>query len=178
VVRAVKKKEKKREERVICTGREMEFCRSYVATRNKSQAYRDAGYSCGKMTSTEIANAAGRIYNRPCVQAEIKRTLAAQEEARAEAYKEDFVVQLSQWTREDSLNALREIVEKGLEATRTPIFDENGEVVDYKFDPSAARVVRDAVESLNKMQGYNEPEKSEVDAVISVAFADGSDFTG
>jgi hypothetical protein len=39
-------------------------------------------------------------------------------------------------------------------------------------------VVRDAVESLNKMQGYNEPEKSEVDAVINVAFADGGDFAG
>ena len=58
------------------------------------------------------------------------------------------------------------------------IMDSDGNVVDYKFDPSAARVVRDAVESLNKMQGYNEPEKSEVDAMISVAFADGGDFTG
>lgn len=167
-----------RDKRVICTEKEMAFCVAYVKTGNKSQAYRDAGYSCGNMNATQIASAAQDIFLRAPVQAEITRILAAREEARSEAYKDDFAGQLSQWTRDDSLNTLKEIVGKGLEAVRSPILDSDGNIVDYKFDPSAARVVRDAVESLNKMQGYNEPEKSEVDAVISVAFADGGDYTG
>lgn len=161
-----------------CTDKELAFCASYAAHGNKSQAFRDAGYSCGNMDATAIASNAQSIFLRKCVQEEISRLLAAKEQARAEAYKEEFAAQLAQWTRDDSLNALREIVGKAMEAVRAPICGEDGEIVGYKFDSAAARVVRDAVESLNKMQGYNEPEKSEVDAVISVAFADGGDFTG
>lgn len=158
--------------------REMIFAECYIKTHNKSQAYRTAGYSIGKMNSTQIASNAQRIFNRPLVSAEIKRLEAAAEEARAEAYKNDYAAQLSRWSRDDSLDALREIVGVARDAMRKPVRDDDGNITDYTFDASAARVARDAVESLNKMQGYNEPEKSEVDAVISVAFADGGEYTG
>lgn len=161
-----------------CTDKELAFSASYAAHGNKSQAFRDAGYSCGNMDATAIASNAQAIFLRKCVQEEISRLLAAKEQARAEAYKEEFAAQLAQWTRDDSLNALREVVGKARDAIRVPVYDSNGEIVDYKFDSAAARVIRDTVETLNKMQGYNEPEKSEVDAVISVAFADGGDYTG
>lgn len=161
-----------------CTDKELAFCASYAAHGNKSQAFRDAGYSCGNMDATAIASNAQAIFLRKCVQEEISRLLAAKEQARAEAYKEEFAAQLAQWSRDDSLNALRDVVEKAKGAIRTPVYGPDGEIVDYKFDSAAARVIRDTIETLNKMQGYNEPEKSEVDAVISVAFADGGEFTG
>ena len=63
------------------------------------------------------------------------------------------------------------------EAMRVPVKSDDGDVIGYDFGPSAARGIRDTVETLNKMQGFNEPEKSEVDARVSVEFADGDDLS-
>ena len=165
-------------ERKSLSDKEMKFVQCFARTGNKSLAYREAGYSVGNMHSTQIASNANRIYRRPMVQAEINRIKAAEEEVRMDAYKAEMTQQLSQWSREDSLDALKRVVQEAMRAMQKPIVNSAGEVEDYTFDPAAARVVRDAVESLNKMQGYNEPEKSEVDAVISVAFDGGDDFAG
>ncbi|MBR2131509.1 MAG: terminase small subunit [Oscillospiraceae bacterium] len=165
-------------ERKSLSDREMKFVQCFARTGNKSLAYREAGYSVGNMHSTQIASNANRIYRRPLVQEEINRIKAAEEEVRMDAYKAEMTQQLSQWSRDDSLDALKVVVQDALRAMRKPILDSEGNEIGYSFDPAAARVVRDAVESLNKMQGYNEPEKSEVDAVINVAFADGGDFAG
>lgn len=165
-------------ERKSLSEKEMKFVQCFARTGNKSLAYREAGYAVGNMHTTQIASNANRIYRRPMVQAEIDRLKTAEEEARMDAYKAEMAQQLSQWSREDSLDALKVVVQEAQRAMRKPIYDSNGEVNGYTFDPAAARVVRDAVESLNKMQGYNEPEKSEVDAVINVAFADGDEFAG
>lgn len=165
-------------ERKSLSEKEMKFVQCFARTGNKSLAYREAGYAVGNMHSTQIAANANRIYRRPMVQAEIDRLKTAEEEARMDAYKAEMAQQLSQWSREDSLDALKEVVQEAKGAMRKPIYDSEGNEIGYSFDPAAARVVRDAVESLNKMQGYNEPEKSEVDAVISVAFDGGDDFAG
>lgn len=162
----------------MCTEKELAFCAAYAVHGNKSKAFKEAGYSVGTMDSTAIANNAQTVFLRKCVQDEISRLIAAKEQARAEAFKEDFSAQLAKWSRDDSLNALREVVEEAKGAIRTSVYGPDGEVVGYKFDSAAARVIRDTIETLNKMQGYNEPEKSEVDAVISVAFADGGEYTG
>ena len=128
------------ERRKTCTDKELAFCSAYAMHGNKSQAYRDAGYSCGKMDSTAIASNAQSIFLRKCVQEEISRLLAAKEQVRAEAYKEEWSAQLAKWSRDDSLNALREVVGKARDAIRTPVYGPDGEVVDYKFDSAAAKM--------------------------------------
>lgn len=165
-------------ERKALSPREVKFVQCYARCGNKSTAYREAGYSVGNMCATQIASNANRIYRRPLVQEEIKRLKTAEEEARMEAYKAEMTQQFSQWSRDDSLDALKVVVQEAQRAMRKPITDSEGNVTGYTFDPAAARVVRDAVESLNKMQGYNEPEKSEVDAVINVAFDGGDEYSG
>ena len=80
------------------------------------------------------------------------------------------------WSRADSIDHLKQVIDAAREAMRVPVKSDDGDVVGYDFEPAAARVIRDTVETINKMQGYNEPEKSEVDARVSVEFADGDDL--
>lgn len=110
------------------------------------------------------------------VREEIERLLAAEQQARADAYKAQTAEELERWSRDDSIDHLKQVILAAQEAMRVPLKNDDGDVVGYDFDPSAARVIRDTVETLNKMQGYNEPEKSEVDAKVSVEFADGDDL--
>ena len=110
------------------------------------------------------------------VRAEIERLLAAEQQARADAYKAQTAEELERWSRDDSIDNLKQVILAAQEAMRVTLKNDDGDVVGYDFDPAAARVIRDTVETLNKMQGYNEPEKSEVDAKISVEFSDGDDL--
>lgn len=110
------------------------------------------------------------------MQDEIARLQAAEEKARSEAYAQQCAAELDAWSRSDSIDHLKQVILAAQEAMRVPVKNDDGDVIGYDFDSSAARVIRDTVETLNKMQGYNEPEKSEVDARISVEFADGDDF--
>lgn len=164
-------------ERKALTAKESAFAQCFVRTGNKSAAFRES-YSVGNMNATQVAANANRVYKRPAVQEEIKRLQAVEEELRQDAYRAQMLDEMSQWSRADSLDKLRQVVIAASEAMRTPIENEDGAVVGYSFDASAARVVRDTVETINKMQGYNEPDKSEVEAVISVAFSEGEDFAG
>lgn len=116
------------------------------------------------------------MFKRPLVRAEINRLLAAEQQARADAYKAQTAEELERWSRDDSIDHLKQVILAAQEAMRVPLKNDDGDVVGYDFDPAAARVIRDTVETLNRMQGYNEPEKSEVDAKISVEFSDGDDL--
>ena len=110
------------------------------------------------------------------MQDEIARLQAADEQARSDAYAQQCAAELDAWSRADSIDHLKQVIDAAREAMRVPVRGDDGDVIGYDFDPSAARVIRDTVETLNKMQGFNEPEKSEVDARVSVEFADGDDL--
>lgn len=131
------------------------------------------------MNQQQVAAAANLIFKRPLVRAEIERLLAAEQQARADAYKDQIAEELSRWSRDDSIDHLKRIVAASMNAMETPVRGDSGETVGYDFDPAAARVAKETIDSLNKMQGYNEPEKSEVDAKIRVEFAPvGEDYSG
>lgn len=62
------------------------------------------------------------------------------------------------WSRAMALRGLKKVVKVSLEAAKVPTLDENGDVVDVKFNPSAANAATKAIETANKMLGYNLPE--------------------
>ncbi len=65
------------------------------------------------------------------------------------------------WSRAMALRGLKKVLGVSLEAARIPTLDENGAVVDVKYNPSAANAATKAIEVANKMLGYNLPDGEE-----------------
>ncbi len=65
------------------------------------------------------------------------------------------------WSRAMALRGLKKVVSVSLEAAKVPTVDENGEVKEIKFNPSAANAATKAIETANKMLGYNLPDEEE-----------------
>ncbi len=77
------------------------------------------------------------------------------------------------WSRAMALRGLKKVLGVSLEAARIPTLDENGEVVEIKYNPSAANAATKAIETANKMLGYNLPdtdEDEEDDGTLTVIF--------
>ena len=157
------------------TKKQIAFIDAYLECRGKSEAYRRA-YGGGKMTPRTIARRANDALNRPLVKAEIERREAAMREAvgRAEA---DSAIKASRiWAREDSVRALADVYAASAEAMRREILDEDGRIDHIEYNPPAAQAARQAVEALNKMMGYNEPDKSQMDASIVIELGEAEEL--
>ncbi len=78
------------------------------------------------------------------------------------------------WSRAMALKGLKKVLRVSLEAAKIPTLDESGEVVDVKYNPSAANAATKAIETANKMLGYNLPdadgEEVEGDGELTVIF--------
>ncbi len=78
------------------------------------------------------------------------------------------------WSRAMALRGLKKVLGVSLEAARIPTLDENGDVVDIKYNPSAANAATKAIETANKMLGYNLPDEEGEDvddeATLTVIF--------
>ena len=78
------------------------------------------------------------------------------------------------WSRAMALRGLKKVLGVSLEAAKIPKLDENGDVVEIKYNPSAANAATKAIETANKMLGYNLPDEEEEtdedDGEITVIF--------
>lgn len=73
------------------------------------------------------------------------------------------------WSRKTALEGLKRIFETALEGARVEVRDENGALVEVKFNPSAANAATKAVETANRMLGYSEPNEADPDAETGIA---------
>lgn len=62
------------------------------------------------------------------------------------------------WSRRMALVGLKRIYHAALEGARTEIRDEDGALVEVKFNPTAANAATKAIEVANRMLGYTAPE--------------------
>lgn len=65
------------------------------------------------------------------------------------------------WSRRMAIEGFKKIYRVSIEGARTEILDGNGEVVEVKYNPSAANAARAALESLNRLLGYSAPVEEE-----------------
>ena len=81
------------------------------------------------------------------------------------------------WSRRMALIGLKRIYETALEGARIEIRDEDGALVEVKFNPSAANAATKAIEAANKMLGYAAPEEEKAGAsLLSVELGEAEDF--
>ena len=138
-----------------------------------SVAYRKAGYA--SKTAGSQAKKAHDMSLVPHVKAEIEKLRAAREKAAIEAAEECGRRMVAMWTREDSLDALRQIAQLGLASARKITFDADGHEV-QTIDAQAARVAREAVDSINKMMGYDQPPTDASASQIIVQLGDAEQY--
>ena len=83
------------------------------------------------------------------------------------------------WSKAMALRGLKKVMNVSLEAAKIPTLNENGEVVEVKFNPSAANAATKAIETANKMLGYNLPDddSDECDTEITVIFENAEEYS-
>ena len=81
------------------------------------------------------------------------------------------------WSRRMALLGLKRIYETALEGARIEIRDEDGALVEVKFNPSAANAATKAIEIANRMMGYAAPEEDAAEELsLSVDLGDAEEF--
>ncbi|MBQ2733136.1 MAG: hypothetical protein IJF74_03180 [Clostridia bacterium] len=81
------------------------------------------------------------------------------------------------WTRSDALRGLKQVVNVSIEAARQEITDEDGEISEIKFNPSAANAATKAIEAANRLCGYDdEPSEKDEDDEIVICFEEGKEY--
>jgi hypothetical protein len=138
------------------TVKQKKFVEEILAGKTAVDAYR-AAYSTENMSQKVIYNKAAIVKNHPAVAAEIARR---EKEIQAEC-REKVV-----WDRQKSIDTLNYIISVSAGAIK-----QKG-----KYNAAAANAATKALEQINKMLGYNEPDKAEISAKISVELADYDDY--
>lgn len=81
------------------------------------------------------------------------------------------------WSRRMALLGLKRIYETALEGARIEVRDEDGALVEVKFNPSAANAATKAIEIANRMMGYAAPEEDAADGLsLSVDLGEAEEF--
>ena len=81
------------------------------------------------------------------------------------------------WSRRMALIGLKRIYETALEGARTEIRDEDGALVEVKFNPTAANAATKAIEAANRMLGYTVPEEDTAgDTLFSVELGEAEEY--
>lgn len=155
------------------TAKQLAFIEEYMKCHNNAQAYRAAYNVPPNATNDYVACRGLEVYKNENVHAEIEKREQAVREAIAANTVRDIA---EKWSREDSLDAFKEIYHTSVQAMRKEQYDDSGEVIGYSYNPSAANQARSAVDSINKMLGYNEPDKSRVDASVTVELGEFAEF--
>lgn len=137
---------------------------AYIELRSYSEAYRRVYPDCDHDgLSTPIKNRANAAFS-PAMRAEIARLDAIAEEAERKEIERAAREAAKKWSKADAVNALVGVVRK----CERQLDEETarGEGVNTRV----ADTMRGTIDTLNKMLGYNEPEKQAVDSTISVVF--------
>ena len=83
------------------------------------------------------------------------------------------------WSRRMALLGLKRIYEAAIEGARQEVCDEDGALVEVKFNPTAANAATKAIEVANRMLGYSAPEEdAPSDGLFSVVLGEAEEFAG
>lgn len=133
------------------TGKQEKFAINIAKGMTYSDAYKNA-YNAEKMKSTTITEKASR--------------LAAQDNIRARVDKEkERLADKQIWGREKALSLLAFVADKAKKQ------------IDETFDAATANSMTKAIEQANKMCGYNEPEKVNLNNNITISLGDAEDWS-
>jgi phage terminase small subunit len=138
------------------TVKQKKFVEEILAGKTAVDAYR-AAYSTENMSQKVMYNKAAIVKNHPAVAAEI---------ARREKEIQEQCLEKAAWERQNSIDTLKYIISVSAQA-----INQGG-----KYNAAAANAATKAVEQMNKMLGFNEPDKAEISAKISVELADYDDY--
>ena len=134
------------------TPKQEKFAMNIINGMSNSDAYKNS-YNAKKMKSTTITEKASR--------------LAAQDNIRARIDKEkERLADKQIWCRAKALSSLVFIIDEAKKQ-----MDENG------FDAATANSMIKAIEQANKMCGYNEPEKVNLNNNITISLGDTEDWS-
>lgn len=148
------------------TEKERAFCLFVVDGDTLTDAYAKAGYKEADRRATTGAKACV-LAKKPRVAAELERLKAARDKALAERAAESGRALTKIWTREKAARSLAELAALGMRSARKIKIDQDGQEVET-VDEKAARVAIDAIDSLNKMCGYDKAVIGEDAQTITV----------
>lgn len=148
------------------TERERQFCILVVDGYSLTDAYIKAGYKEATKRITTGSKACV-LSKKPRVAAELERLKAARDQAIAERAAESGRALTKIWTREKAARSLAELAALGMRSARRIKIDADGQEVET-VDEKAARVAIDAIDSLNKMCGYDKAVIGEDAQTITV----------
>ena len=81
------------------------------------------------------------------------------------------------WSRQMALRGLKRIVDMALIGACTEIRDEDGALVEVKFNAQAAGAATKAIEVANRMLGYTAPDEAEdEDRFVTIELGDAEEF--
>ena len=83
------------------------------------------------------------------------------------------------WSRRMAVEGYKKIYLAALEGTRVEILDGNGDVVEVKYNPSAANAATKALDALCRLLGYASPEEEsdDEDREITVELGEAEEFS-
>ena len=129
----------------------------------KKSEQRDKSEQCDKSERRDKSESEQKTTRRPSA------TIGTREKARLEKI----------WSRQMALEGLKRIYEAALEGARQEICDEDGALVEVKFNPTAANAATKAIEAANKMLGYTAPEEDEGEGgLLLVELGEAEEFAG
>ena len=152
------------------TEKERMFCLFVVDGDTLTDAYVKSGYQNGERRATTGAKACS-LAKKPRVAAELERLKAARDKALAERAAQSARSLTQIWTREKAARSLAELAALGMRSARRIKIDADGQEVET-VDEKAARVAIDAIDSLNKMCGYDKAIIGEDAQTITVQLGD------
>lgn len=135
--------------------------------KTAAEAYSTVFPIADDVPRAQLNNIAAAAFRMKCVREEMERLDKEDQRAIRQQAEADAKSCRKIWSRTDSVQRLVDIL-NDCEATRKESM-QTGDGVPVPV----ARLERDTVDSLNKMMGYNEPEKSEVDTTMNIVFDDG-----
>jgi hypothetical protein len=144
----------------------------YIETRSYVDAYRRVHPDCDNDGHrTTVAFRAARAFTKP-MREEIARLDDIAKEAEQKAIERSAKEAAKLWSKFDSVKSYVNLVKKCEKQIDEET--ERGEGVNTRV----ADTMRGTIDSLNKMLGYNEPDKQSVDSVIRVVFGGGASDDG
>jgi hypothetical protein len=152
----------------MLTAFQQKLAEEYVRLGTKTDAYKAARPDWEQTAGNNIYSYACKAFTKE-VMAEVERLKTIEKEAERKAAEADAEYCRKLWSKRDSVEGLLDIV-RDCRRTREKA-QKSGEGVPQQV----ALVERNTIETLNKMMGYNEPEKATVDNTITVTFGDGEE---
>jgi hypothetical protein len=146
------------------TREQLDLIDKFIVSRSYVDAFRAVYPDCeSDQYKTPVNYRASRAFTKP-MRAEIARLDAIAEAAERKEIERAAKEAAKKWSKADSVDALVDVVTK----CRKQIIEESerGEGVNTRV----ADTMRGTIDTLNKMLGYNEPDKQTVDSVVQVVF--------